>query len=709
MATAYNDNFADGSGWTISNLSVSGNAIRASAGGTSGTALRTWGGNTDPARIGFDVVRSGSDTAGRFTFCGISNAAGTDGGGIAYVHGTGLVACRLAGGAILNPVTLLAEASVVIGARYHLEAVYEPAGVAAGPYATINLYDGNGEFVTGYPLDGAPGAWMTMQKLAIVSNSTQATISRYAADPSWFGSADGSSRNLSNLATHARWPSGSVAGQRCGMLLPGQRTAAPLCALLFYGSGGFAPSYLVRSTAENWTRTLSHAEARSVRGLSRLAQCFAEAGIPVLAPGCYATANGSNDSWASPAAYAEVRSLMAYVRSQLGADTRFILAGYSMGALMAARVLAGGEEANIAAIGLFRGVSNLFEAWNNPTWRTALQNAWGINPASDEEAHALLDPYDPHLLVQSHPQRWRGVTIHLAHSTADGVVASAQHASALGSLLAAAGIGYSESTYEWGTHADPWPVAEMQRFAAMALEAAQYHADAAAVAAAAGRLLAGPALLGTAGTLPAAQVMLSSGGDLQPDDVRNDTASGQAAGGTLAVAAEGSIGQWLGSIALRLSEITEDAAGGYRIKQSAIQPVALTAAYDAAKGAASQASVDAMTARLAEQVSSGPVVVIPAPPDNTQATLWVRCYDKAGELAQGVEITVKAKAVTGTGSAYDATPVTLVSDANGLASGFFPRGANITYEASRGQSSKSVAFAGVDADSLEMPSVLGKP
>ena len=115
----------------------------------------------------------------------------------------------------------------------------------------------------------------------------------------------------------------------------------------------------------------------------------------------------------------------------------------------------------------------------------------------------------------------------------------------------------------------------------------------------------------------------------------------------------------------------------------------------------------AIAARLAEQVPTGPEIVVPAPGAG-QTTAWVMCYDEAGLPEEGVPITIICVKATA-GGAFDATPVVLTSDENGLASGPIPRGVGLTFSAKRGTTGKPAKFAGVDADTLALPPLVGSP
>ena len=119
------------------------------------------------------------------------------------------------------------------------------------------------------------------------------------------------------------------------------------------------------------------------------------------------------------------------------------------------------------------------------------------------------------------------------------------------------------------------------------------------------------------------------------------------------------------------------------------------------------AAVLAMETRMAEQVPTGPVIVIP-PPGAGQTTAWIACYDETGKPEPGVTITITCTRSTAAG-AFDSAPVVLTSDEDGLASGEIPRGTGLTFIAKRGKNGAPVRFAGVDAETLALPTLLGSP
>ena len=112
--------------------------------------------------------------------------------------------------------------------------------------------------------------------------------------------------------------------------------------------------------------------------------------------------------------------------------------------------------------------------------------------------------------------------------------------------------------------------------------------------------------------------------------------------------------------------------------------------------------------RLADQVPAGPVVVVPAPAAG-QTTAWAMCYDEDGAIEKDAEIYIQCVGASGTAAAYDATPLTIKSDATGLAAGPIPRNASLTFTARRGDGGRRVRFTGANADSLALPALIGTP
>jgi hypothetical protein len=116
----------------------------------------------------------------------------------------------------------------------------------------------------------------------------------------------------------------------------------------------------------------------------------------------------------------------------------------------------------------------------------------------------------------------------------------------------------------------------------------------------------------------------------------------------------------------------------------------------------------ALWSRLGEQVATGgPVVVIPAPSDDTQTAVWTVCYDANGLPEPGVEIVIRAVGVVqGAAAAFDTAPVITTSGADGVATALIPRSTALRFTATR-NGGQSYRFAGVDSAILELPHLLG--
>ncbi len=119
--------------------------------------------------------------------------------------------------------------------------------------------------------------------------------------------------------------------------------------------------------------------------------------------------------------------------------------------------------------------------------------------------------------------------------------------------------------------------------------------------------------------------------------------------------------------------------------------------------------INTILSRIAEQVPSGPVVVIPAPDDPTKTRAWGYCYDANGDLAPGVAIQIwmdpARRAAAGHG-AYSDEVLTAIADEDGLAQIDIPRGASLRFLMRR-RAGVIVAFSGADADTLQLPMVVG--
>ena len=111
--------------------------------------------------------------------------------------------------------------------------------------------------------------------------------------------------------------------------------------------------------------------------------------------------------------------------------------------------------------------------------------------------------------------------------------------------------------------------------------------------------------------------------------------------------------------------------------------------------------------RLAEQVASGPVVTLPAPPTDYQTTVYGTCYDDDGSLKEGVTVTLSIDSAKQAGHGlYTKHERTDLSDANGLVTFSIPRNPALRFSLRVGEG-QAVTFQGVDAETLELPIGIG--
>ncbi|MGI2326057.1 MULTISPECIES: hypothetical protein [unclassified Methylococcus] len=116
--------------------------------------------------------------------------------------------------------------------------------------------------------------------------------------------------------------------------------------------------------------------------------------------------------------------------------------------------------------------------------------------------------------------------------------------------------------------------------------------------------------------------------------------------------------------------------------------------------------VQAINDRIVYNVPAGPVVSIPAPSGPTKTIAWTYCYDVHGALAAGIEVMIRMRDAVGSKGAYSAQVVKALSGADGIATLEIPRNPKALFDVRRG-SGPWIEFSGVDADSIELPAVIG--
>ena len=111
--------------------------------------------------------------------------------------------------------------------------------------------------------------------------------------------------------------------------------------------------------------------------------------------------------------------------------------------------------------------------------------------------------------------------------------------------------------------------------------------------------------------------------------------------------------------------------------------------------------------RIEEQVASGPVAAVPAPPTDYQTTVHGTCYDDDGSLKAGVTVTLSIDSAKQAGHGlYTKHERTDISDANGLVTFSIPRNPSLRFSLRVGDG-QAVTFQGVDAASLQLPLCVG--
>ncbi|MDF9393859.1 MULTISPECIES: hypothetical protein [Methylococcus] len=116
--------------------------------------------------------------------------------------------------------------------------------------------------------------------------------------------------------------------------------------------------------------------------------------------------------------------------------------------------------------------------------------------------------------------------------------------------------------------------------------------------------------------------------------------------------------------------------------------------------------VQAINDRIVYNVPSGPVISIPAPSGPTKTVALAYCYDVHGAAVAGVEVVIRMRDAVGSKGAYSAQVMKALSDANGIATLEIPRNPKARFDVRRG-AGPWVEFSGVDADSIELPAVIG--
>jgi hypothetical protein len=487
--TAFIDNFDDLSGWTASGFTATTNAVAATTGGTYGSITKDNGtggseGNKE-YRMCCDIIPDKTDTAGRFIWIGNSSSATSLGMGVGYVAGTGIVTSLLLSSAISGPVTVVADADLTTGERYHCEIIWAWGQGSGNAKVVVQVYDIYGVFLGGQE-KFATQAWFTANKITISGDSDASTISRVAFEPGYFPTSV-TDDYFTGLAVGSRFQGSLGAGDstllQAGLSVPGRLNDENLVAIVFHGAGTWLEGQFIRGTSTaQWNR--GGVLGGSYQPYWGITEALSMLGIPVIAPKQYSEQASTINSWASPDTYnamvnggwtgqADATDWFDWIADQYAtakgvdkADVKFIIAGYSMGSLMASRIVTNGDlsTSRISAVGLWNGVIDLVEAWKEPAWQAQLEAAWNVSYANETEARAGLGPFDPITLTTDNVNLWDNIYAQITHATTDTVVDSTLHSDPLEALLTAGAQDVKEIKRVWGTHTTTFFTSDIASF-----------------------------------------------------------------------------------------------------------------------------------------------------------------------------------------------------------------------------------------------------
>lgn len=470
--TAFIDDFQNLNQWSNAAMVADGGRIHAAAAGVYGSLTRPHmppgGENQFEMRLAFDITINFNDEPGRFIVAGQCAAPNGDGTVVGYERGYGIIVGQLSGGALLGgagpglyKVCPVNEFNLADGQSYHVEAFFRWGGVRSPLHRIIvQVYDAQGAFAggaSGPPQGVAPQTWYTGRHVIACGTSDRSTLSRFAFEPGYWQSPV--TQGFMN-ATCAGEREAGVIGQGhatriAGLYIPGgpltKLNGRNVVFLNLRGSGVAFPSQGLNSALDRWDRvpagpapfhTLSNAFlARGIPVIFPMGFSYDHyVATPILAPNYFADDDGTT----------EVLDWIAYANS-IFPDCQIVLAGYSMGGLTVARLIADGQipqNNTILAAGFFRGLVALHQTGWDATTAFAIQQrrAWYSeslallgaghatmlslspdnqpNPAfSAADAHALWDGHDAIWTVQQPATRprWTRIArpIYIDHSQAD--------------------------------------------------------------------------------------------------------------------------------------------------------------------------------------------------------------------------------------------------------------------------------------------------
>lgn len=472
---AFVENFADLLLWSNSGLTVSGNAVKASEGGTRGGGYRVDDYSSSvrhQGRIEFDIVYSNADGAGHYCGAGIGNST-TYGLGAGYLQGVGLCVWNTPAGAGVpaSQGVALAEGSMVDGTVYHCVVSFYQSLVGGGASEgvmdwSLMVYQsapGGLKFLGGnrYEVAGGSKLYFTQERVNVISSCANTTVRRMAFEPFMVpqsastrgymvGGPSSARIYVPACAESAGWTNTSPT--QVGVFIPGHiRTEQPRILVALHGAGNPNPWMTMGGGASGVY------PSASVRWA--VVDAALQAGMIVIAPVLRNRAGAAYNNWSSPTAYGDLRDTLDLLKSLFTSltDAKLVLYGYSMGGGMAARVIATNERTDIHGMILAEPAIGLYAAWAG-SYTNDLEDAWTKTHGvwDSAAAHAALDAYDAATVIGTHPERFAALKggIHIFHRTLDPTITPAAYSTPFVQGMDAAGVQYTLRAPTYGAAGD---------------------------------------------------------------------------------------------------------------------------------------------------------------------------------------------------------------------------------------------------------------
>lgn len=445
-AVAYSDSFVNTSGWTASNISVSSGAVQATTDNVNGSLLRNYESVAagSLARIGFDFVIDTSMTANTVVSVSVVASTGGLGWGIYVKQGVGIVCDLYNNGAVsgIQPTVMLAWASLINGGRYHVEMTCNPSIF----FSFYSLYDPSGKLV----LNGSGSrsvnfsnnnGWFQMTQVLIQSNSSKTTMSRFAIDPAIIGSST-TAKYFSNTCTFTQFPSASAGNWTLDFYIPGGGIVNEL--LVYFHGSGQSPNFIEMTNIDTGWAVIDGFLAQG---------CMLV--VPQIPDGL---GSGGSENWANDYGTATVVNAISLARTTIGnpnAPQHYL--SYSMGTLMAGRLIGNEGQTNVQSWYILRGCLDIaYLEQNLAGFTSGIDTAWGTTKqASYAAAQAFFARGNPMGLLTSNPGPFSNVAILLDYgTTGDTVVPQTQNCVAFDALLTTKNIPHKNYVATYETHTE---------------------------------------------------------------------------------------------------------------------------------------------------------------------------------------------------------------------------------------------------------------